>query len=1361
MHNTVIGVAALCLCAAAAMAATPEQLAAEQELVRSLEIKPDRLKPLMLDTTLVADGQARAVICHAEDPAWRAAAEVVRAAVRDATGCELPMVAADELSFEDADAQNLILLGMLDNNRHVARLYHNFYVCLDVGYTGREGYVIRSVHNPWGAGHNTILLGGSYAEGTARAAEAFAPIVANAAQGDSLTIGRQLVLEFDGADRQEPTHEPWTPEQLETAVKGGRDLMFSPGQGRSGVSRLVSFGETFQRTGDPLAGEAYKAMMQALWEYYNTDEYILSEGLARYDTDFRDAWTWEVAVLWDLHEESGLFNDEERLRYTNLVMKLMLEIEAYQGYVRHLEYWLTNNTIVHNHNTFPALGAYFVGEYFQRHYGLERAQLWLDVAHGVFRGQRHSPKPLEDAAAYQWLPIIHTMIYSLAGGDTTFFDEGHALEAARVAQMVTDNAGWQSAFGDHSEYKSASCIRPMLPPIVWYHRDPRVAWFMEKVGGPADGPIGQLYHTEVRPVPPTEHIGLTLARLPRMCYDYVPNSPQYPAPLNLPYEVSFDKLAFRAGLETTDAYMLLDGFGRGTHLHFDANAIIRYAEGGEPLLVDGEYIKNAPKYHNALVIIRDGQSELPPAITGLGAGADLPACAYSRTWLNDYNGTEWTRRIVWRGNDYVLVDDRVEAREPGEYTLRCCWRPWGDVMSLEGNTLTVRHPPMTLQIVNADGAPASLEYMKTSGGLPISRLARQVGLTLAAGAGYRFVNVIEAHPQEQQRPITVRRVAEGLTVVERPEGAEVIALGPEGLAAAGIAGEAELVVLGEGLLISTGVTELSPQGETEQRFATGETPARFTEIRERVLAMPAMSATAGGADLQAPPLTEAWRAGGFEPPLQPLRVASVTSDQETYGRYGPVEKLIDGGFNSSVFSAQWPAGVTPTITLELMSAAEISSVELREWHMSETWDIGERRLELSSDGFVNDVRVVDAPFVESGTQRWGNNVNTIMTVPVNQRARQLRLTISPAREDASVYLAEVTVYGTQPGAFPEITAVTTGALGEGGAPVVVVASAAGEIRAFDADGGLLWDYDTGDRARVNALACADFNGDGRIEIAWGGDGARLGLLTSDGTPLWQVTPPQYRGIPSDVMTIVPADIDGKGTPEIIAGARSWQYFAYDGAGEMLWRNIIYAHSATVGYADDFDGDGLPEIVGGNAYYTLNLIDQDGKRIYSRNRLGPEQTAVGSADVDGDGLPEILMGTDLGELICYDGDGSPLWQANVGDKTTRILSMDLDGDGVAEIVCAAESANVYAFDASGALIWRRALPDGVTDLALLPGQAPRFVAAAGAAGVIVLDARGEVLGRGAVAGRAQKVVVLDGRIAATTSEGIVTAFTVGK
>jgi len=1361
LHDAAICTVALCLCCAAAMAAaTPEKLAAEQELLHSLEIRPGDLKPLMLETALVEDGQPRAVICHADDAAWREAAQAIRDAVREATGCELPMVTEAELSFEDADAQNVILLGHLDNNRHVARLYHNYFVCLDVGYTGREGYVIRSVHDPWGAGHNAIVVGGSFSEGTAHAAEAFAGIVAAAAQGNSLSVGRQAVLEFDPADRQEPTREPMTPEQRDAAVENGRTLMFSPGQGRSGVARLMSHGVRFQRTGDPLEGEVYRALMAALWEYNSTDEYIVSEGLARYDRDFRDAWTYQVGVLWDLHEESGLFNDEERLRFTNLVLKLMLECDLYQGYERRLDYWRENNDIVHNHNTFPALGAYFVGKYFQRHYSLARADMWLDVAHGVFRGQRHSPKPLEDAAGYQWLPITHTIAYSLAEGDTTIFDEGHALETAKVAQMVTDNAGWQSAFGDHSAYTSASGMAAVLHTIAWYHRDPGVLWLLEHVGGRSGEPLGQPYYVDFAPEPPAEHVGLTLARLPRMPYDYAGRSPQYAAAPNLPFEDTFDKMAFRAGLDEGDAYMLLDGFGRGTHMHFDANAIIRYADGGEPLLVDGEYIKNGPKYHSSLVIIRDGRSELTPAVTGLGATADLPTCAFSRTWLTDYNGAEWTRRIVWRAGDYVLVDDRVEALESGEFTLRCCWRPWGEAM-LDGGTMTVQHPPVTMQIVNADGAPSRVEHMKMSGNLPISRLSQQVGVALAEGEAYRFVNLIQSHPQDEEREVTVRRVGDGLAVVERPEGADVIALGEEGLAAAGIEGNAEMVLLGEGVLIATGVTELSPEGQTEVRFDAGEAPERFTEIRDRVLAMPALPAGGAGAPLDAPALAPAWEAGGFDPPLAALPVSRVTADAEHQGRYGPIDKLVDGEMSGSYVSVMWPAGVTPTITLELTAEIEVSSVELREWHMNSDWDIGERHLELSSDGFADDVRAIEAPFEETGTQRWGGNVNTIVEAPVNQRARQLRLTVSPARDDSSVYLAEVRVVGTRPGAMPEVTAIATGDLTGDGAAEIVAASASGQLRAFDADGRVLWTLTIENRSRINTVACADVDGDGRAEVAYGTEAARLGLLSADGEPLWQVEPPRFRGIASDVMTIVPADLDGDGIAEIVAGVKSWQYIAYDGEGEMLWANVIYAHSATVGYADDFDGDGLPEIVGGNAYYTLNLIDTDGTRIFNRGRLGPEQTAVGSADVDGDGLPEILMGTDLGELICYDGDGTELWEANVGDKATRILAVDLDGDGVAEIVCAAESANVYALDAAGELIWRAALPDGVSDLALVPGAEPRFAAAAGAAGVVVLDARGQILGNGPIQGRAGLLAAIGGRIAVTTDQGQVAAFDAGE
>ena len=51
--------------------------------------------------------------------------------------------------------------------------------------------------------------------------------------------------------------------------------------------------------------------------------------------------------------------------------------------------------------------------------------------------------------------------------------------------------------------------------------------------------------------------------------------------------------------------------------------------------------------------------------------------------------------------------------------------------------------------------------------------------------------------------------------------------------------------------------------------------------------------------------------------------------------------------------------------------------------------------------------------------------------------------------------------------------------------------------------------------------------------------------------------------------------------------------------------------------------------------------------------------------------------------------------------------------------------------------------------------------AGAAGVVLLDARGQVLGTGAAEGRAGLLAVLGGRVAATTDRGLVAAFEAGR
>ncbi len=1354
MHHipTTIALTLIFACGSVFMTAAGADLRSEQlDLLRTLEISAETLKPRNLDTPIVADGEAVATICHAEDPAWREAAVAVQAAISEATGVEVPLATDAELSDEEAFGQDLILLGHLDNNRHVARLYHNFFVCLDTAYAGAEGYVIRSAHDPWGRGHNAILVGGSTAAGTANAAEAFAQIVADAAEGESLTLGRQMVLEIGEEDF-------WTPEQRDAAIEQGRTTLMAPGEGRAGTSRLISFGTRYHRTGDRLAGEAYRAMMHALVEYFETDPYISTEPLSRYDRDFRDAWTYRVGLLWDLCEESDLFSDDERLAFTNMVIRLMLECDLYQRYEARLDMWRENTEVPHNHNTFPALGAYFIGEYALRHYPdhgslVERANMWLEVAEGVFRPLKHSWKPHEDAAGYVWLPIQHVITYSLAMGDTTWFDEGHGLEAADVAMITMDNAGYQAAYGDHSGYVGASGIAEALFKIAWYHRDPNVLWITEHAGGANGSPIGQSYNVNFEPEPPAGHIGLTVAGLVESAYnESIQNSP-YPTEPKVPLEDCFDKMSFRSGLEREDSYMLIDGFGRGGHMHWDANTIIRYAHGGEPLLVDGEYIKNAPKYHNALVILRNGQSEEAPAVTELVRADQTDAVSFAQTRLPEYNGAAWTRSVIWRPNDYVLVADEIEALEDADFTLRCCWRPWGEAV-LEGGVCTVTHRPMELQVRNLDGAPSMIEEMKVVANMPVSRVSQQVSRAMSAGESYQFANLIASHPLDESREVLARRVGEGLFVIERPEGAEVVALGEAGLASAGIDGEASMVLIGEDLLVSNGVTSLSPEGACE----LADVPAAAMEVRDRVLAMPEAAAAEERAGVDAPEIAQAWEAGGFNAPLESLPVVEISADAEHHGRFGPVTKLVDGLYSNSGASVQWEPGVSPTITMELAGETTVTSVELRDWSsMNEDWEMASRRLQISSDGFEDDVRDLGEAFEETGTQRWGGNVNTIWTAEVNQSASHVRLILEPAdREDARVYVAEVMVRGTRPGALPKVTAVTSGDFGGGAA--VVAGSDSGQVRVFDADGDVLWSWQSDGRAPINALACADLDGDGRDEVIYGTDGARLGLLSADGEPQWEVTPPKYRGIDSDVMNITPADLDGDGLPEIVAGLRSWQYAAFDAAGQVLWTNVIYAHPATVSVADDFDGDGLPEFVGGNEYYRLNLIDTDGTRIYSYDRFGPEQTAVASSDVDGDGLPEIIMGTDLGELICFDGiDRGRLWTNNVGDRVTGIVPADIDGDGAEEIVCAAESANIYAFAPDGELLWRTALPGGVTDLALLPGEGVRFAAAAGDAGVMVLDGSGAVMATGPTDQRALELALVDGQVVVSVMSGRIVSF----
>ncbi|MEN6643103.1 MAG: FG-GAP-like repeat-containing protein [Armatimonadia bacterium] len=1373
----IVLIGVLAVAVAPAWAASAEELARQQALLRSMEIKPEQLMPLCLETPVVAEGKPVAIICHPEEAAWRAVAVSVQKTIADTTGCSLNLVSDKQLAPEDFLKQPTILIGNLDNNRHVARLYHNFFVCSDAGFTGRTGYELRSVHNPFGTGHNAIMLGSSYPEGAICGAEALAKLVKAQGQQGKLALGRIMDLKSDPKDRLDREIKPCTPAEVKDAVARYRKTMLSPGEGRTGVNGLVRYGILYHRTGDPGYGQIYKGLMAALQEYYTTDKVINQDGMARYDNDFRDAWTFTVAILWDLLEESGLFSDKERVDYTNLVVRLGLECVLYQGYDRPetKAQWLSNTRIVHNHNTFPGLGILFAGQYMKRHYNSPWANDWITTANGIFNGLKHTSKPMEDAAAYQWLPILHCAIYSLSQGDMTFFEEGNLRRSALDAMQVMDNAGYEVAFGDHPDEMSSSLLGEIMQLAAWYYKDPEFAWGVQRTSQGPSHPLDQGYWPVVQPVEPHDQIGIVVSPLPRPNYDDCARNPQYPTPPNVPYEQTFNKLSLRAGWERGDEYLLLDGYGRGTHMHFDANAIERYARGGMPLLVDGEYIKNAPKYHSSMVIIRNGQAELTPAVTRLDRADMLGGAGCSRTTLTKYNGTDWSRTMLWRPNEYLLVADDVTALEPDNYTLRCCWRPWGESRIIDGSLQTMA-PPLRLVVLNVTGQPARLETLKQSGSFPISRFSEQVGLRLEAGQSHRFVNIVAAGKNDGWQEIKARQVQPGAVVIDRPTGADLVWLGGN----ASFKGEAAILSRdtvrafgatslgtlfsasapvsvelapqqGTGTVVTTVETELTLQGGVRQKLVPGKHALKFAAFAmpeelvkavAQAAALPAMApagaAKAAGAAAAAP----AWELSGFEAQPLPLPVTEVKSDPEPVANRGPIMKLFDGEYTSSAGSVMWPAGKTATITVTLTDDTEVSDLVLREWHMNDSWAVKDRKLELSSDGFQKDIRTMPGGFTETGTEAWGGNVNTLLQIPVKQKARQLRLTMTPATPEASVYLAECEIRGVRQGRFPEITALTKGDLNADGKPEAVVASDTGNIRALDASGKVLWEYAARERARMYSLACADVDGDGRDEVMFGQGRETLGLLSGDGKLLWTANPPRFRSINSDVITVFPGDVNGDKRPEIICGCLSWQYFAYDAKGKMIWRNVIYAHSATTGTAADLNGDGKDEVIAGDTYYQLNVIGHDGKRLWNAGSIGPEMTAVAAADITGDGKPEVFAGVDGGTLFAYAADKTPLWEANLGDKVTRLLPLDVNGDGKQELICAAESAHVFAISGEGKILWRTALPDGCANLAIdKSGKEPRIVVSCGAAGVAVLSPAGKVTAQYPLAARAGSLVLL--------------------
>ncbi|OGG46752.1 MAG: hypothetical protein A3F84_18200 [Candidatus Handelsmanbacteria bacterium RIFCSPLOWO2_12_FULL_64_10] len=1260
-----------------------------------------RLKDMRLITALVREGQAEAQIVTPEDDAYLEAARSIQARVREVSGVELA-IKRDAEAGEGPQAWHTVAVGNLSNNAVIRALYRRWYTLVDRTHPGRGGYVLQTVHDPWGLGKNVVVVGASDGAGTGRGAERLGGLLQ---AGDAVTVGQVFLVEM-GADRgrEREALAQWAGDPPEEAWGYGLE-----GEG------IAHAGLYYVATGDDRFAARFREGMLAM-------ERDAPEGIPERQVHLT---FYQKTILWDVLEESPVFSDEDRLRITNTILRVLRSEEGHanRGFQHHLKVRAPKQ----NHQTLLGMALFFGGTYFEKYYRLPEAKQWLRDVATLFKDYDAHSKPVCDCNFHGWACTLENIAtYALAGGGSRFFESGMAREAADRGIISCDNLGYMPVLGDCQT--AWGYPTSLFQKAAHYYRDGRYAFMVKRrmealgdfgfrLGRHMSDELGRLFD-DVDPVVPTDMIGIRVARLDDLYYRMPETDPDgargmFVLPPNVPHEKTFDKMSFRTGFEPDDQYMLFDGVGGGSHSFEDVNSIVEFSQHGKTFLVTEDSL-HWPNFrdHNVVTVVRDGYGATPPTFAGMDLVADLDRVGFTRTYLKDYNGVDWTRNIVWEKGGCFLALDEVEAREGGEYTLECRWKLVGDPALTEGR-LTVTQWGHACSVLNADGARLWTEAVNIgswSDWQPEEHARRQrrygredlvahvlhqgVVQEIKEGGRYTFLNALVATPGQPR--VDFRQVGSGVVQVVAPEGAALAGVyqgspfkqGP-------LKVEAQLFrVTGRGLALARG-TEVS----AGRALFSSDRPVSVE-----------YDLVAGRGVLIADRRTEVKLLVGDE--------GEVKVDGEPVPKGRPYRR--DG---KTTVTFRVPAG-RHEVEGTPVSEGDALLARLRE------------AVEAAPHPPHHRVHAHEAPAL-AGREVW--------------RFRS----------------------------GDEFPSFGVGDVDGDGPSEIVVGSMDGRVFLMNADGRLRWSRRVG--GPINSIAIADVDGDGRGEIVAGSDDCGVYLLSADGPVRWRYEPPfglQYwpwwtLGA-SKVKKILVDDVDGDGAQEVIAGVANMRLHALDARGKEKW-SFRTDHGVFVTMTTaDVDGDGLREIVGGMAIKSSNsacfAVGGDGrlKRRYANQGWTSQLTAVAVEDLDEDGRPEVICGTNRGEnLRVFDaGEGTCRWGHNLGDVVTGVAVGAFDGRRV--VVAGSRSFSVSAFYADGEEAWtcNVGAPVGVLKVCDVNGDGEAEVlAGCEDGGVWVIDGRGEKVGR--IPGEGRVTGIWRGRLRAKegpvtlvgTSDGVLRAFEV--
>jgi len=1406
-------------------APTPTLLIDSVELVSgvapSLPPPPDpvppqytKLKPLYLTTDLVREGRPVATIVA--PAAYRGEATRIQQAIQQVTGVRVPIVGDDAPEAAVPIRGHLIVLGNRSTNRTIEELYNRYFTLTDLRYPGPGGYEVRSLHNPFGGGHNVIFAGGSDAPGVSAAADA---LIAKIRQADgkqgSLALGWLMEIRLGKGitvPKDLQAVETWE------ASRNYRSVGYF---GWNSISKRMAM---YYMTGDPFhAREAIRLAFpdkKALEEITRIDE----ERIENKDDPLAGPYHYNAHLMvlyWDLIEESPVFTDEERLRVTNAFARQLnhRKDEGIYSLTR------TPSAVGTRHGQWSAVSLYCLGRYFQKDYPNRIWEQCIEGARWAFSPLHSHAWVIGEEDNLYWYSTATAPIltFMLLDGDRRPLESGALQELLRGQEMLIS--------GMVSDWALNYAAIDYLHKAAYLTQDGRWLHYRDRTGlDTSIFRLGQSFWPDERlkPVPPADLAGKwSVNRLPLPCWLNRGNG--------FKPEESFYFASFRSTPDASGDFILLDGYNGASRNPYHAFALLELRLNGATLLKG---------YRNQVLTRADGLVEAKIAmdaalryhgVVGETAAAvvEVPNAAYCN----------WRRSLAQRVGRYALVIDDLAFRTDSEnIEVQTLWETSGGGWQAKMGAIRIPAPaaaalPPGWQAVRALQArvtsePAGPEHLVRLNDLGIVLLrATEAGqwLEMAFTLQEAFSGEVFADFLGYSDRGKVRCLIDG-----GPAGDEIdtyasgvqpmrVSLGQQSLAP----GEHRLRVQvtgrhtgAEKCNIGLAGLSLRPKGAPA---ATGSSPTAY-EIRS---SDPMAARTASGittlewhgavkegqhriffhllapaGDTRCDRIAENAAALSLGDGVKAVAVAgeylgtraelAVVAEDHLFGRV-----LLSAGGTAPLVTASEPVDLDWDFvsgTLHLVAEKETRLTLALAPGASVTLDGKPAKLDAGEAGRAT-------LLLEAGRHR----IEGVKPAPGARTALSEELTRALAKGQA---LRTDLAAGMAPAsALPPLKESFTANVGDKVVDLVTVSTEAGpvvyaaagktvhvldaggrEIRRMETDGlirVLHWWPET----RLLIAGCTD-----EKVIAFDERGQRKWVFVSEMDPAvfraakqyWFKSAPGHEGIhglDSGAFLEEGAVPGMQGKTQLFVGS-ACTLEILDEAGKLVKRLPVFWGTGSL-FRILPGPDGSRNLAVGRSITDgahLRIVNSKTLSVVGSgfHTVPPGVTYVGGwasmnrwhlfhEDLDGDGTREVVSeinGT-WNRVTVWKEDGTALYDASFGPgasipaKNMRDLDVaDLDGDGKKEILAAISGGLVVALDHQCRKVWSRRLPSPPAVMVAV-GREPRIVVGCDDGSVVILDGKGTPVQSGRVTGTPVKIGLLQtpaGPAAVlATAKGSVTAF----